>query len=320
MAILSVGSASLDVPVQLETPDGAAWRADYTRSPWWANHGVIGVAHQQSHDLATKVVTDPFGQFRPVVKVDCLANSVLDTSGTTYGFTDRCSFQAMGLTESDSLGVRELELDMEIAFPANYGDAENPVRWRTQSGSAKMPWTLGSYDPVRGSGSQPFSNNFAALAWASSLGAITKGPPGAEDYDKDRQRPSTFFSCSRAGGHTRTPQPNGTTVSMIQIYYHYGATPSMSGIGTASKPYVFIERGRWHKVRTYVRTNQAGQANGEYKVWWNGELVMHINDLQLMPSVARGINILHNQFFHGGPNGLDTTQSAYLGPQSITLP
>jgi hypothetical protein len=318
MATVRVGSAALDVPVQVGAPDGADWRADYTRSPWWAGHGVIGVAYPESHSLATRVTT---WNGRQAVQADCLPNTVLDTSGTTYGFTDRCSFQAMGLSESDSLGVRELEMELEFAFPSDYGDAEDDVRWRTMSGSCKLPWTIGSYDPVRGSGSQPYSNNFAALAWASSLGAITKGPPSQTDYDRDRNRPSTFLSCARAAGQTRTPQPNGTTVSMIQIYYHLNPNPNdWSGIGTAAKPYIYIQRGVWHKVRLYVRTNQAGQANGEYRVWWNGQLCMWINDLQMMPSVARGINIWHNQFFHGGPYGLDTKQTMYLGPQSITLP
>ena len=61
----------------------------------------------------------------------------------------------------------------------------------------------------------------------------------------------------------------------------------------------------------------SGQANGEYKAWWNGDLAMHINDLKLGPNWARGMNLWHNQYFHGGPSGLDTKQTMFLGPAAF---
>jgi hypothetical protein len=219
------------------------------------------------------------------------------------------------------VGVTEFEWEGDFALPADWGDTENDVRWRTATGSYKLPFTFGSYDPARGSGSQPYSNNFAALAWASSLGAIAKGPPSLTDYNRDRGRPSTFFSCARAAGQTRSPTPDGSAVSMIQIYWHRNPNPSdWSGIGSAAKPFVFIERGVWHRVKVAVHTNTAGQANGEYRAWFDGELAMHINDLQLMPAIARGVNVWHNQYFHGGPEGCDTPQTMYLGPATFTAP
>ena len=59
----------------------------------------------------------------------------------------------------------------------------------------------------------PYSNNFAALAWAANLGCILKGPPSLTDYDRDHNRPSTFFSVAQAGRQTRQPVANGTKVS-----------------------------------------------------------------------------------------------------------
>jgi hypothetical protein len=308
MARLSVGAATVDAAVAVAEPD-VLWRADYTNQPWWAEHGVIGVAHPQGHDLATSVD-------HLIVKVDCLPGTVLDSPGTTYGFTDRCSFAAMGMCDSDAVGLDEFYSELWFLLPADHCDSEDDWRWRNRTGSYKLPNTFSTYDPARGSGSVPYSNNFAALAWAASLGAIVKGPPGATDYDRDRARISTFFSCARAGGATRTPQPNGQTVSMIQHYWHLNPNPNdlVSGVGSSSKPFVFVTRGVWHKVGTYVRVNTAGQANGEYKAWFDDDLVMHITDLRLMPTVARGMNLWHNQYFHGGPEGVDTKQTMYLGP------
>ena len=299
-------------------PSKYLWQADYSGDSWWADHGVIGVAHQQGHDLATKVTDDPFNRFGDVVRVDCLPGTVLDSPGTTYGITDRCGFAEMGLCDVNAKGLAEFYWKGYFALPANWCDSEDDVRWRTRTGSYKLLNTFGSFDPARGSGSQPYSNNFAALAWASNLGAIVKGPPGATEYDRDRARPSTFFSVARAAKQTRQPTPNGQAVSMIQIYYHLNPNPNdMSGIGSAAKPYVFIERGVWHSLETYIRVNSAGQANGEYKAWWDGQLAMHVNDLQLMPSIQRGINVWHNQYFHGGPEGCDTRQTMFLGPAAI---
>jgi len=294
------------------------WESDYTVSPWWKNHGVIGVAYPESHDLATSVVTD--GEFGQAIKVDCLTNTVLDTSGTTYGFTDRCGFAQMGLCDDNNKGLTEFYHKCYFLLPYSWCDSEGDERWRTQSGSYKLPNTFGSFDPARGSGSQPYSNNFAALAWASNLGAIAKGPPSLTDYDRDRGRPSTFLSVAQAARQTRQPVPNGTKMSMIQLYYHLNPDPKdlVTGVGSGDKPFVFIERGVWHSVETYARTNSLGQANGEYKVWWDDDLVMWINDLMMGPSWSRGFNVWHNQYFHGGPSGLDTTQTMYLGPAAFS--
>jgi len=217
------------------------WETHYEDDPWWKDHGVIGVAADASHDLATTVVPDPGLRFGHVVQVDCLPGTVLDTGGCCYGFTDRCSFAKMGLCQTDIVGLPEFYWKGYFALPANWCDTEDDIRWRTKTGSYKLLNTFGSYDPARGSGSQPYSNNFAALAWASSLGNIVKGPPGATEYDRDRARPSTFFSTARAGKQTRTPIPNGQTQSMIQIYWHINPNPNdMSGIGSAGKPFVFF--------------------------------------------------------------------------------
>ena len=46
---------------------------------------------------------------------------------------------------------------------------------------------------------------------------------------------------------------------------------------------------------------------------------MHITDLQMGPNWTRGVNIWHNQYFHGGPQGLDTPAEGYVGPAAFSL-
>jgi hypothetical protein len=289
---------------------------------WWK---AATLRSDHSDRLALSTVADPFGGDRDVVKVDCLPGTTLDQGGVCYGFTDRVSFARLGLCTSDAVGVPEFTWEGEFAVPADWGDSEDDVRWRERTGSYKMSPTFCSYDPAPGRGimSQPYSNNFAALAWACSLGTIAKGPPSLTDYNRDRMRPATFFSCARAGGWTRTPQPNGTTVSMMSRYWHLNPDPLNpdSGVGSTSKPFVYITRGRWHTIKVYARANSAaGVADGEYRAWFNGELAMHYTDLMLGAGWARGFNGWHNQYFHGGPEGCDTPQTMYLGSASFTVP
>jgi len=292
------------------------WSSDYSTDPWWSNYGIISSDQPEAHDMATTVIDDPFNQFDRALQVECLPGTSLDTGGCCYGFTDRCSFERMGLCSSDHQGINEFTWEGMFALPDDWCETEDDWRWRNKTGSGKLPFTFGTYDPNRGAGSQPYSNNFAALEWAASVGAIFKGPNGSENYDRNLTRPSTFFAVSRAGGHTRKPVPNGQQVSMIQFYWHLNPDPNAitSGLGTSSKPYITMARGEWHEVKVYARANTAGQANGEYKAWFDGDLAMWITDLQLMPSIARGFNIWHNQWFHGGPEGNDTPQTSYLGP------
>ena len=293
-------------------PSKYLWQSDYTVVPWWKNHGVINAAQPKSHELATTIVDSH--EYGPVVQVDCLPGTELDGGGTCFGFVDRCSFAQLGLCESDAQGLAEFYWKGYFLLPADWGETENDLRWRERTGSYKLLNTFGSYDPARGVMSQPFSNSFGPLAYASSISNIVKGPPSATDYDRDHARPSTFFSVAQAGGQKRTP----TSTTMIQIYWHYNPNPKdFTGLGSAAKPFVMIERGKWHSFETYIRVNSAGQANGEYKGWYDNVLAMHITDLQLMPNIQRGVNVWHNQYFHGGPEGNDTKQTMYLGPAAF---
>ena len=106
---------------------------------------------------------------------------------------------------------------------------------------------------------------------------------------------------------------------MIQFYWHLNPNPNdlVTGAGGAGKPWVYFERGRWHKIETYVRTNTVGQANGEYKAWWTATSPCTSTTSNSVPNWARGINLWHNQYFHGGPAGTDTKQTMYLGPAAF---
>jgi hypothetical protein len=288
---------------------------------WWKG-ATLRSDHPDSDRLALSTVADPFSGDRDVVKVDCLPGTTLDQGGVCYGFTDRVSFARLGLCTSDAVGVPEFTWEGEFVVPADWGDTESDARW-VQTRGYKMSPTFCSYDPTPGRGimSQPYSNNFAALAWACSLGTIAKGPTSG--FNRDQMRPATFFSCARAGGWTRTPQPNGTLVSMMSRYWHLNPDPLNpdAGVGSTSKPFVYISRGRWHTIKVYARANSAaGVADGEYRAWFNGELAMHYTDLMLGATWVRGFNGWHNQYFHGGPEGCDTPQTMYLGPASFTVP
>ena len=47
---------------------------------------------------------------------------------------------------------------------------------------------------------------------------------------------------------------------MIQFYWHLNPNPNdlVTGAGGAGKPWIYFERGKWHKIETYVRTNTLG--------------------------------------------------------------
>ena len=298
-------------------PSKYLWQTDYTLEPWHKNHGIRKTYPPTAHDVSTNIVDSH--EYGPVVQVDCLSGTSFDEGGCCYGITDHCAFYDMGITD-DELGLDEFYWKGYFLLPADWCDTEDDVRWRTRTGSYKLLSTLGSYDPKKAVNDQPFSNNFNALSYASNLGMIAKGPPSATDYDRDRARPSTFFSVVQAAREKRAPTPNGQAVSMIQKYWHLNPNPAdlVTGVGSASKPWIFITRNEWHSIEIYVRVNTAGKPDGEYKGWWDGELAMHINDLQMMPTVERGINVWHNQYFHGGPEGCDRKQTMYLGPAAIS--
>lgn len=63
--------------------------------------------------------------------------------------------------------------------------------------------------------------------------------------------------------------------------------------------YAFFERGQWNTITQRIKTNDAGQANGEIDVWLNGDLVVDLDGLRLSTDY-QPIDVFYLSTFYGG--------------------
>lgn len=63
--------------------------------------------------------------------------------------------------------------------------------------------------------------------------------------------------------------------------------------------YAFFERGEWNTITQRIKTNDAGEANGEIDVWLNGDLVVDLDGVRLSNN-DQPIDVFYLSSFYGG--------------------
>jgi len=66
-----------------------------------------------------------------------------------------------------------------------------------------------------------------------------------------------------------------------------------------SKP-VVVTKGVKHEIMFYVKMNTSGQKNGIHKVWYDGQLVLHLNNLEFRKVSTLQFDTIGVEIFRGG--------------------
>lgn len=81
--------------------------------------------------------------------------------------------------------------------------------------------------------------------------------------------------------------------------YRYAADTG-AGYGAIDSMNVSFKAGLWYVIEQYVRLNTPGRADGEGKVWINGQLVWSSDRVKWREQAATRIDQLHVNVYHGG--------------------
>ena len=179
-------------------------------------------------------------------------------------------------------------LVLEVKIPKGSIDHKNPT---APMGGMGFRWHPG----------MPAGTNAACLIYNLWL------PPDFQ-FNKGGKLPGLFGGDGPAGGKDVDGKTGFSARFMWrsggkgEVYAYVPGKPDHRGESIDRGAWVF-PRGQWVRMEEEVVLNEPGMANGQLRVWVDGNLKLHHDDMVLRTSGGFGIDGVMADIFYGGKTG-----------------